>query len=184
MLCFKNKDLVLLESWPSFNSKFINNKIEGAVDKSREIISLVNAGRMKAKLKRRWPVNRVVICTQDKAFLESHELSELLKKQLNTIYIDIKIINFSNFFEKVNSLFKENLVTVNAKPRINKIAPQLKNDLKKALQAFGKIDYADLFAQLMSERNFILKFSSGEIELSKDDVEFSYDGKTPYIMVE
>ncbi len=183
LLCFKNKDVVLLESWPNFNSKLINNKIEGAVDKSKEIISLVNAGRMKAKLKRRWPVNRVVICTQDKAFLESNELSELLKKQLNTIYIDIKIINFSNFFEKVNSLFKENLVIVNAKPRINKIAPRLKNDLKKALQAFGKIDYADLFAQLMSERNFILKFSSGEIELSKDDVEFSYDGKTPYIMV-
>jgi hypothetical protein len=53
---------------------------------------------MKAKLKRRWPVNKVVICTKDKAFLESNELSELLKKQLNTIYIDIKIINFSNFF--------------------------------------------------------------------------------------
>ena len=134
LLCFKNKDVVLLESWPNFNSKLINNKIEETVDKSKEIISLVNAGRMKAKLKRRWPVNRVVICTQDKTFLESNELSELLKKQLNTIYIDIKIINFSNFFEKVNSLITENLVTVNAKPRINKIAPRLKNDLKNALQ--------------------------------------------------
>lgn len=184
LLCFKNKDIVLLESWPNFNSKLINNKIEGAVDKSKEIISLVNAGRMKARLKRRWPVNKVVICTKDKSLLEPNELSELLRKQLNTIYIDVKIINFSNFFEKVNSLFTENLVTVNAKAKINKIAPRLRNDLKKALHAFGKIDYADLFAQLMSERNFNLKYSSGEIELSKDDVEFSYDGKTPYIMVE
>jgi isoleucyl-tRNA synthetase len=36
----------------------------------------------------------------------------------------------------------------------------------------------------MSKNNFHLKYSSGEIELSKDDVEFTYNGKTPYIMVE
>ncbi|HEY9399304.1 MAG TPA: class I tRNA ligase family protein [Nitrososphaeraceae archaeon] len=184
LLCFKNKDVVLLESWPKFKSELVNIDVEAAIDKSKQIISLVNGARMKAKFKRRWPVNRVVICTQDKGFLESNQLSELLKKQLNTTSIEIKIVNFSNFFEKVNLLHTENLVSVSAKPRINKIAPRLKNDLNEALKAFEKINYNDLFAQLMSNSNFKLKYSSGEFELSKDDVEFTYDAKMPYILVE
>jgi isoleucyl-tRNA synthetase len=184
LLCFKKKDIVLLESWPSFDDKLVNIEVEKAIDKSKQIISLVNSARMKAKFKRRWPVNRIVVSIQDENFLESNELLDILKKQLNTRSIDIKISNFSNFFGKVNSLLKENLIDLNARPKINKIAPRLKNDLNKAIEAFEKTNYNDLFAQLMSKNNFHLKYSSGEIELSKDDVEFTYNGKTPYIMVE
>jgi isoleucyl-tRNA synthetase len=184
LLCFKKKDIVLLESWPSFDDKLVNIEVENAIDNSKQIISLVNSARMKAKFKRRWPVNRVVVSIQDENFLESNELLDILKKQLNTRSIDIKISNFSNFFRKVNSLLKENLIDLNARPMINKIAPRLKNDLNKAIEAFEKTNYNDLFAQLMSKNNFHLKYSSGEIELSKDDVEFTYNGKTPYIMVE
>ncbi len=184
LLCFKKKDIVLLESWPSFDDKLVNIEVEKALDKSKQIISLVNSARMKAKFKRRWPVNRVVVSIQDENFLETNKLLDILKKQLNTRSIDIKISNFSNFFGKVNSLLKENLIDLNARPKINKIAPRLKNDLNKAIEAFEKTNYNDLFAQLMSKNNFHLKYSSGEIELSKDDVEFTYNGKTPYIMVE
>jgi isoleucyl-tRNA synthetase len=182
--CFKKKDVVLLESWPKFNNELVNIEVEGAIDKSKQVISLVNAARMKAKFKRRWPVNRVFICTEDKVFLESNQLSELLKKQLNAISIEIKIVNFGSFFEKVNSLLAENLINLSAKPRINKIAPRLKNNLNEAIRAFEKINYDELFAQLMSNSHYMLKYASGEIELSKDDVEFTYDAKAPYILTE
>ena len=162
----------------------INNEIENTIDKSKLVISLVNAARMKAKFKRRWPINRVVICTQDRNLLESSGLSEILKKQLNTMSIDIKVVHFSNLFEKINFLNRENLVSLSAKLKVNKIAPRLKNDLKNALQSFNQANYGDLFDQLNSKSNFNLKYISGEIELSKDDVEFSYTGKTPYIMME
>ena len=184
LLCFKHKDLVLLESWPKINTNLINNEIENTIDKSKLVISLVNAARMKAKFKRRWPINRVVICTQDRNLLESSGLSEILKKQLNTMSIDIKVVHFSNLFEKINFLNRENLVSLSAKLKVNKIAPRLKNDLKNALQSFNQANYGDLFDQLNSKSNFNLKYMSGEIELSKDDVEFSYTGKTPYIMME
>jgi isoleucyl-tRNA synthetase len=139
---------------------------------------------MKAKFKRRWPVNRVIVCIQDENFLESNELLDILKKQLNTRSIDLKISNFSNFFEKVNSLLTENLIELNARLKINKIAPRLKNDLNKAIEAFEKTNYYDLYAQLISKNKFHLEYLSGEIDLSKDDVEFTYDAKSPYIMVE
>jgi isoleucyl-tRNA synthetase len=184
LLCFKHKDLVLLESWPKINTNLVNNEIENTIDKSKLVISLVNAARMRAKFKRRWPINKVVICIHDRNILESRGLSEILKKQLNTMSIDIKVVNFSNLFEKINFLHRENLVSLSAKLKVNKIAPRLKNDLKNALQSFNQVNYGDLFDQLNSKSNFNLKYMSGEIELSRDDVEFSYTGKTPYIMME
>jgi isoleucyl-tRNA synthetase len=144
----------------------------------------VNAARMKAKFKRRWPINRAIICTQDRNLSGSAELSEILKKQLNSMSIDVKIVNFSNYLERVKFLNKENLVTLNAKLRVNKIAPRLKNDLKNALQSFDQVDFNDLFNQFISKGNFDLKYLTGETTLSTDDVEFSYEGKTPYIMME
>jgi isoleucyl-tRNA synthetase len=184
LLCFKHKEEILLESWPKFNPKLVNTEVENTIDKSKQIISLVNAARMKAKFKRRWPINRVVICTHDRSLSESTELSEILKKQLNSMSIDVKIANFNNYLEKVNLLNKENLITMKAKLRVNKVAPQLKNDLKNALQSFEQVDFNDLFNQFISKGNFDLKYSTGETKLSTDDVEFSYSGKSPYIMME
>jgi isoleucyl-tRNA synthetase len=46
------------------------------------------------------------------------------------------------------------------------------------------VNYGDLFGQLMSKDKFTLKYESGEIDLSKDDVEFTYNGESPYVMVE
>jgi isoleucyl-tRNA synthetase len=36
----------------------------------------------------------------------------------------------------------------------------------------------------MSKSYFNLKYSSGAVELSRDDIEFTYEGKPPYVMVE
>jgi isoleucyl-tRNA synthetase len=184
LLCFKHKEEILLESWPKLDRELVNNKVEDTIDKSKQIISLVNSARMKAKFKRRWPINRVIICTQDRNLSESSELSEILKKQLNTITVDVKIVNFSNYLDKIDFLNKENLVNLNAKLGVKKIAPRLKNDLKNALQSFDQVDINDMFSQFISKGSFDLKYSSGEIKLATDDVEFSYEGKAPYILME
>ena len=91
--------------------------------------------------------------------------------------IDVKIVNLSNYLERVNFLNKENLVTLKAKLRVNKIAPRLKNDLKNALLSFDQVDFNDLFNQFISKGNFDLKYLTGETTLSTDDVEFLYKEK-------
>jgi isoleucyl-tRNA synthetase len=184
LLCFKHKEEILLESWPQSNPQFVNTEIESTIDKSKQIVSLVNAARMKAKFKRRWPINQVVICTEDRNISESNELSEILKKQLNTMSINVKIVNFNNILEKLKFLSGEKLITLTAKLRVNKVAPKLKNDLRNALQSFDQVDFNDLFTQFVTKGNFDLEFLSGKIELSTDDVEFSYAGRVPYIMME
>ena len=184
LLCFKHKEDILLESWPKFVPHFVNTEVENTIDKSKQVVSLVNSARMKAKFKRRWPINRVVICTEDRNLSESNELSEILKKQLNTMSIDFKIVNFTNYLERLNFLYGENLVNLNAKLRVNNVAPKLKTDLKNALQSFDQVDVNDLFAQFITKGSFDLKFLSGKIKLTTDEVEFSYAGKEPYIMME
>jgi len=184
LLCFKHKEEILLESWPQSNPQFVNTEVESTIDKSKQIVSLVNAARMKAKFKRRWPISQVVICTEDRNISESNELSEILKKQLNTMTINVKIVNFNNILEKLKFLSGEKLITLTAKLRVNKVAPKLKNDLRNALQSFDQVDFNDLFTQFVTKGNFDLEFLSGKIELSTDDVEFSYAGRAPYIMME
>jgi len=154
------------------------------MDGAKDIISIVNSARMKAKFKRRWPVKNVIVFAKDRDLLDSNELSDILKKQLNTVSLNIKSLDSSNSLEKINALYREKLVTLNAKLKINKIAPRLKSDLNKALRAFEIVNYGDLFGQLMSKDKFNLKYESGEIDLSKDDVEFTYNGESPYVMVE
>ena len=42
--------------------------------------------------------------------------------------IDIKVVHFGNLLEKINFLNRENLVSLSASFKVNKIAPRLKND--------------------------------------------------------
>ena len=184
LICFKNKDIILIENWPNSKDELTDIKIEQAIDTSRHIISLVNAARMKAKFKRRWPVNKIVICVQNKAPFASTQLLELLKKQLNTMSIVIEVLDLENSHEKIKSLYEGKLVSISAKLRINKIAPRLKNELNQALSAFELINHNDLFNELILKDKFDLKFNSSKFELSKDDVDFTYTALTPYVMAE
>ena len=71
LACFPDKKSILLEDWPVYNDKLIDKQTETSFNKSREIVSLSNAARMKAKLKRRWPIKKVWICSAREDFFES-----------------------------------------------------------------------------------------------------------------
>src|SRR5918992_1158269 len=57
--CFNSKKGILLESWPKRDEKLVNSEVESAFDKIKEIVSLANAARNLASLKRRWPIKEV-----------------------------------------------------------------------------------------------------------------------------
>ena len=53
---------VLLCKWPELEVSLINHKLENIFENIKIIISLANSARMKAKIKRRWPVTEMIIC--------------------------------------------------------------------------------------------------------------------------
>ena len=81
--CFNRKESILLESWPKREEKLINPKVELAFDRIKDIVSLANAARNLASLKRRWPIKEVIICGQDLKSLDVEGISDVLKNQLN-----------------------------------------------------------------------------------------------------
>ena len=54
---------IILEEWPKVNPVFENKKLEDEMETVWKIISISNAARMKAKIKRRWPISEVLVFT-------------------------------------------------------------------------------------------------------------------------
>src|SRR5205807_10597714 len=78
------KKSVLLEDWPKASEGLRDIDLERAFDTAREIVSVANAARNIAGLKRRWPLSEVLICGAKLGILEKMDgISDALKSQLN-----------------------------------------------------------------------------------------------------
>jgi isoleucyl-tRNA synthetase len=64
-----------------------------------------------------------------------------------------------------------------------KIAPRVKADLKKVLDAFNNLDYNQVIREL-SKGKFVLAYDSKEVEISIDDVDIDYEVKEGYTLAE
>ena len=91
---FAAKKSILLDAWPIPDKSLINEKIEQGFDLMNQIVSISAAARMKAKLKRRWPLNQAIICVEKGERQKVELLSEQLHTQLNVE--DYKIIELEN----------------------------------------------------------------------------------------
>jgi isoleucyl-tRNA synthetase len=66
-----NRSSVLLCQWPELEASLIDQDLENIFEKIKTIISLANSARMKAKIKRRWPVTEIIICSLSEKKLPS-----------------------------------------------------------------------------------------------------------------
>jgi isoleucyl-tRNA synthetase len=175
----------LLERWPKFNGDFVNIQLEEAIDRSREIVSLANAARMKAHIKRRWPIKKALICTSDTRFTSMENILDILRVQLNVEKYDIIAINDKTELEKMLSLVEKKLPVIPNVGLVKKhIASKVKADIGKVVQAFEKIDKLELLTTLYSNQTYHLSYEGGNIEISSADLELSYKTTPEYVMAE
>ncbi|CAN5483981.1 isoleucine--tRNA ligase [soil metagenome] len=186
LACFPDKKSILLEDWPVYNEKLINKQIVTSFNKSREIVSLSNAARMKAKLKRRWPIKKVWICSAAEDFFDLESILEMLKSQINVQ--DCTIIHFANDTNLHNmlSLLESEAPII---PKISlskrKIGLKARADLEKVLHSFERVDKYQLLRTLESSGKFLLVYENGlVIDLKLDDIVISYDAAEGYTMAE
>jgi isoleucyl-tRNA synthetase len=83
---------VHLENWPKANEKLIDKKLEGKMEKVREIVSLALAERQKAKIRVRQPLNELQI--KNYWLKKEPELIELIKEEVN-----VKKVSFGREFK-------------------------------------------------------------------------------------
>ena len=186
LACFPDKKSILLEDWPVYNDKLIDKQTETSFNKSREIVSLSNAARMKAKLKRRWPIKKVWIYSAREDFVDLDSILEMLKSQINVQ--DCTIIQFANDtnLHKILSLLESEAPIV---PKISlskrNVGLKARADLEKVLHSFERVDKYLLLRTLESSGRFLHVYENGSaIELNLDDIVISYGAAEGYTMSE
>jgi isoleucyl-tRNA synthetase len=186
LTCFGGeKKSVLLEDWPKYDDKLVNTGVEDAFDKLKEAVSLANNARMKAQLKRRWPIKHAFICLSDPKFLDIDGIQSTLKNQLNVEDYKVVKICDKTQIQKILSLLENRMPIVPDVRLIRKnVARYVKTNIGKVVQALEKIEKMELLKSLQSSGRYLLSYEGGELELNSGDLELSYDSAEGYAMSE
>ena len=184
--CFSDRKSVLLEAWPARNKALIDIKIETVFDKLMEIVSLSNSARMKAKLRRRWPIRNVWICYPAQDYFDLESMPEMLKTQINVQ--NCIFIQYQNdtYLHKLLSLLDTG-VPITPKVRLSKknIGQKARGDFEKVLMSFENVNPYQLLRTIDSSGEFMLAYENGRgVKLTLDDLELSYDPKPGFALAE
>jgi isoleucyl-tRNA synthetase len=186
VICFPDRKSILLEDWPISDTSFVDIQVEKLFDRLREIVSLTNSARMSAKLKRRWPINSVWICSGGRDTFDLESVLDLLKIQINVQ--DCKVIRYRNDtkLHKILSLLGSEVpITPRIKLSKKNVGLKVKDNLEKVMQSFAKVDIYELLRTLESSGKYLLTYSEGLLlELRPDDVELSYESAEGYALAE
>ena len=175
------KDSVLLQEWPTIDSELVNDTIEESFDLMKESVSISSAARMKAKLKRRWPLTDAVICVLpgQKKMLES--LSDLLIAQMNVE--SFKCVELQNK-SGLELLAEMESLKLPARPVIEmdrkKIGPKAKQHMGALLAAFANTKPEQIVESLNSQKSHVFDVGAEKITLDLDDFIIGFDAKDGY----
>jgi isoleucyl-tRNA synthetase len=183
--CFKKFTGVLDESWPQTINKLYNTEAERSLDLARKIISLSNGARMKAKIKRRWPLEKIIVCFKEpiQIHLDDHEFLGILKTQLNVNRLESYKFENKDSFEMLKKLIDMHLINLNAKLKTQRIAPRVRAALPFVMEKFENMQETISKSILYNER-FCLIYPEGNIELTSEDIEITYCPVENYEMAE
>jgi isoleucyl-tRNA synthetase len=185
LVLFNTNKTIQLESWPPLIESDIDLKVEGLVAKMREIISLSNSARMKAKIKRRWPIGQVVIFSDNEEISQVEEYSDLMKVQLNTDKLEVKSIpQIKNIYDRVMALLDLCLIKISIKLKIKRFAPYLKDRLPILVSSFENVDRMTVLQSLLLNRSYQLKIGDDSFEIVKDDLDLTYSASDGYSIAE
>jgi isoleucyl-tRNA synthetase len=133
-------DSVNLESWPEKDNKMLDRAIEEEFDILFKYISLVYAARQQAKLKRRWPLSKLIVVAPDKT-VQALRNQELLFLELANVkvaeYVQ-KVPDYVGGESWVSASEGDLLVFVSGKRDDKLLGEGLMRDLARRVQALRK----------------------------------------------
>ncbi|RNJ76288.1 MAG: isoleucine--tRNA ligase [Nitrosopumilus sp. H13] len=176
---FGAKKSILLESWPQYRPENIDAQVEESFDIMKDVVSVSAAARMKAKLKRRWPLDEARVCVGPGQKKKIEPLSEMLRAQLNVEKFEVAEAQETSGLEQLLELRRLGLPVV---PKIEldrkKIGPKAKQHMAGLLEKFSKTDPEDIIVSLQKGGHV---FDLGEkIELDAEDFVVGFDAAGDY----
>ncbi|MGB7633948.1 MAG: isoleucine--tRNA ligase [Nitrososphaeraceae archaeon] len=175
-MCFKENESIILEKWPTHNNEYVNRDVESGFDLLKNIISLSNAARMKAKLKRRWPIDEVLIFSTEIRILNNPNLMEILKNQVNAQRCRlVEIPSFKSDASKLNSLIANGApIKVEMQISTKRVAPRVKSNIIPLMREFKEIDKIQVLRSLGSEGKITVNVLDEKIVLEENDLVMEY----------
>ncbi|MBM2852607.1 MAG: isoleucyl-tRNA synthetase [Candidatus Nitrosotenuis sp.] len=173
-----DKSSVLLNRWPQFQQDLINESIEESFDLMKESVSVSAAARMKAKLKRRWPLDEAIICVKKSQKPIIERLSELLLSQLNVEKFKIVELENKEGLELLDEMQKTSLPV---RPIIEmdrkKIGPKAKQHMGLLLSKFSDTKPEDIVTELLSNGSYTFDVGPAKITLDIEDFVVDFDAR-------
>lgn len=186
LMCFKDSESVILEKWPVPSNDYVNHDVESGFDLLKNIISLSNAARMKAKLKRRWPVSEALIFSTNISSLNRPDLIEILRNQINAQTCQlIEIPSFKSQTSKLSSLLTKGApISLEIHISTKSVAPRVKSMITPLIEEFEKIDRAKVLQSLNRDGKIVVNILNDQIELDENDLIMGYSPSDGYSSVE
>jgi isoleucyl-tRNA synthetase len=185
-MCFKEKESIMFEKWPIHHIKYVVSTVESGFDLLKNIISLSNAARMKAKLKRRWPVNEVLVFSTEIHLLDNPDLMGILKNQVNAQNCRlVEIPSFKSETSRLNSLIAKGApINVEMNISTKSVAPRVKGKITLLMREFKEIDKIKALRSLETEGKITVNVLDEKIELGNNDLVMEYFPLEGYSSVE
>ena len=175
---FAKNQSILLDSWPKVDESLISPDIEESFDLLKEVVSVSSAARMKGKLKRRWPLNKALICVKKGKKSKLESLSELLKSQLNVEKFTVFEIENFDGLEQLTEIEKQEIPYL---PKIEldrkKIGPKAKQHMGALLKKFTDTNPSEIISGLQKDSSFSFDVVNSKITLEKDDFVIDFEAK-------
>jgi isoleucyl-tRNA synthetase len=172
------KDSVLLASWPKPQPSLVDDQIEESFDLMKESVSVAAAARMKAKLKRRWPLTEAIVCLKKGQKPKLEKLAELLLAQLNVESCKIAELESQTGLEILEEMQKQNLPV---KPVLEldrkKIGPKVKQHMNAFMAKFSSTPPEEIVSNLLKDGTHTFDLGEAKITLDRDDFVVSFDAK-------
>ncbi len=183
---FKRRASIILEDWVKADTSMINERVERAFMLIDRVISLANSARMKASLKRRWPLASAYVCVDSESdAILLNELLDTLKVQMNVEQLEVRYTDTTGEgAAKVIRLMQQGLpvrpvVRFDAKS----MAKRLKGDTQIVLHSLNSVDTLFLLKELVSKGSFTLVYDNKSTIISMEDVaEVKYESKDGYML--
>jgi isoleucyl-tRNA synthetase len=186
LTCFRDHESVILETWPNPSNEHVNHDVEAGFDLLKNIISLTNSARMKAKLKRRWPISEVLIFSTNIHSLDRPDLAEILRNQINAQNCRlVEIPSFKSQASKLRSLLTNGApISLEMHISAKSVAPRVKNKITPLMQEFEKIDKINILRSLNAESKITVNVLNEKIELEENDLVMEYSPLDGYSSAE
>ncbi|MCS6768611.1 MAG: isoleucine--tRNA ligase [Candidatus Nitrosocaldus sp.] len=183
LACFRRKPSLLLEEWVRPSKEMVNREVERSFSILNSVISTANSARMKASLKRRWPLADAYVCLSSRDTAALTPLLDIMRVQMNVEDVRLVALDARDPLERALRMLEVGLpVRVDMSLRLKGIAGKARGDLPRVMERFSSMDKVELLRELCRSGRFSLVYGDKAIEVSRDDVDVTVEPMEGYVL--